>query len=70
MNQDVFQGKWKQMRGAVKKAWGNLTDDDLDRVNGETDQLVGMLQERYGYTKEKAEGEVADFLDRMDKSSY
>lgn len=70
MNQDVFQGKWKQMRGAVKKAWGNLTDDDLDRVNGETDQLVGRLQERYGYTKEKAEGEVADFLDRMDKSSY
>ncbi len=70
MNQDILRGKWKQMRGAVKKAWGNLTDDDLDRINGASDQLVGKLQERYSYTKEKAEAEVADFLDRADESGY
>lgn len=70
MNQDILRGKWKQMRGAVKKAWANLTDDDLDRINGASDQLVGKLQERYGYTKEKAEAEVADFLDRADESGY
>ena len=58
MNRDVLQGKWKQLRGSVKKWWGNLTDDDLTYINGDRDKLVGRLQERYGYTREKAEQEV------------
>ena len=58
MNTDVMQGKWKQMRGEVKKWWGNLTDDDLDRIAGERDKLIGRLQERYGYARERAEEEV------------
>src|SRR5262245_10527390 len=58
MNSDTLKGKWKQMRGEVKKWWGDLTDDDLDRIEGERDILIGRLQERYGYTREKAEAEV------------
>jgi uncharacterized protein YjbJ (UPF0337 family) len=57
MNQDVFEGKWKEMRGQVKEWWGKLTDDDLDRVGGKADQIVGLLQQKYGYTKEHAEKE-------------
>ena len=51
MNADVMKGKWKQMRGEVKKWWGDLTDDDLDRIEGERDKLIGRLQERYGYAR-------------------
>jgi uncharacterized protein YjbJ (UPF0337 family) len=58
INTDILKGKWKQMRGEVKKWWGDLTDDDLDRIEGERDKLVGILQERYGYSREKAEAEV------------
>ena len=58
MNSDTLKGQWKQMRGEVKKWWGDLTDDDLDRIEGERDKLIGRLQERYGYTREKAEAEV------------
>ena len=58
MNADVLKGKWKQMRGQVQKWWGDLTDDDLDRIEGERDKLIGRLQERYGYTRENAEAEV------------
>jgi uncharacterized protein YjbJ (UPF0337 family) len=58
MNQDVIEGKWKQIRGEVKKWWGQLTDDDLDTVAGNKDKLIGKLQERYGYAREKAEEEV------------
>ena len=58
MNQDVIEGKWKQIRGEVKKWWGQLTDDDLDTVAGNRDKLIGKLQERYGYAKEKAQEEV------------
>ena len=58
MNADVFAGKWKQAKGQVKEWWGKLTDDDLTRVEGNRDKLVGVLQERYGYAKERAEQEI------------
>jgi uncharacterized protein YjbJ (UPF0337 family) len=58
MNKDIFEGKWKQLRGQTKEWWGKLTDDDLERVAGKADQLVGLLQEKYGYTREYAESEI------------
>jgi len=58
MNQDILPGKWKQMRGELKTWWGKLTDDDFDRIGGQKDKLIGLLQERYGYTREQAEQEV------------
>ena len=58
MNADILKGKWKQLRGQVKQWWGDLTDDDLDSIEGSMDKLVGVLQERYGYAKEKAEEEI------------
>lgn len=57
MNQDIFEGKWKEMRGQIKEWWGKLTDDDLDRVEGKVDQFIGLLQQKYGYTKEHAQQE-------------
>ena len=57
MNKDVFEGKWKQMRGQAKVWWGKLTDDDLEKVGGKFDNLLGVLQEKYGYTRQQAEGE-------------
>jgi uncharacterized protein YjbJ (UPF0337 family) len=63
MNQDVFDGKWKEMQGQVKEWWGKLTDDDLKQVDGKADQLIGKLQQRYGYTKEQAEKELNDKLE-------
>ena len=59
MNKDVFEGKWKQMRGQAKEWWGKLTDDDLERAGGKADQLIGLLQEKYGYTRERAEEEFS-----------
>jgi uncharacterized protein YjbJ (UPF0337 family) len=42
----------------MKQWWGQLTDDDLDRVDGKRDKLVGLLQEKYGYARDKAEEEI------------
>lgn len=68
MNEDILEGKWKQLRGNAKEAWGDLTDDDLDRINGRRDRLVGKLQERYGWSKERADREVDRWMDDMDGS--
>ena len=58
MNKDIVEGKWKQVRGEAKSWWGKLTDDDLDRAAGKFDILTGMLQEKYGYTRERAAAEI------------
>jgi uncharacterized protein YjbJ (UPF0337 family) len=66
LNQDVFKGKWKQIRGQAKQWWGKLTDDDLNQIDGSVDKLVGRIQERYGYAKEDAEKEVNQRLQTYD----
>jgi uncharacterized protein YjbJ (UPF0337 family) len=58
MNKDVFEGKWKQIRGEAKAWWGKLTDDDLERAAGKFDVFTGLLQEKYGYTREAAADEI------------
>jgi uncharacterized protein YjbJ (UPF0337 family) len=65
MNTDVLQGKWKQIRGKVTEQWGHIADHDLDKIMGKREQLVGLMQEKYGYTKEKAEQDVDYFLKRL-----
>jgi uncharacterized protein YjbJ (UPF0337 family) len=58
VNRDIFEGKWKQFRGRVKQQWGDLTDDDLDRIDGSYDRFIGVLQERYGYSRAEAEAKA------------
>ena len=58
MNKDIFEGKWKQIQGEAKSWWGKLTDDDLKRTNGKFDVLAGILQEKYGYTRQRAAEEI------------
>lgn len=65
MDWDRVEGNWKQFKGKVKEQWGNLTDDELDKMAGKRDQLEGKLQERYGYAKDKARQDVDDWLGRM-----
>jgi uncharacterized protein YjbJ (UPF0337 family) len=61
MNSDTFEGKWKQLKGSVKQRWGKLTDDDITALSGKKDELIGKLQERYGYTREQAQREADEF---------
>jgi len=63
MNKDILEGNWKQLRGQIKEWWGQLTDDELDQIEGRRDILAGKLQERYGYTREQAEDAIQEFLD-------
>ena len=57
MNNDILDGKWKEMRGQFKEWWGKLTDDELKQAGGNAEQIVGLLQQKYGYTREHAEEE-------------
>ena len=65
MNKDQVQGKWHQVKGAIKARWGKLADDDIEQVNGNLEKLAGLLQEKYGYARDQAQKEVDDFKRRQ-----
>lgn len=54
MNKTAMKSQWKQLRGEIKSEWAKLTDNDLLRMEGELDKMVGLFQKRYGYTREHA----------------
>jgi uncharacterized protein YjbJ (UPF0337 family) len=57
----VCKGNWKQLKGKIKEQWGRLTDDELTRIDGKRDQLLGRLQAHYGWDEKKAESELVQF---------
>ena len=61
MNWDQLEGKWKQVQGSVRQQWGKFTDQDLERIGGKKDQLVGVIQERYGIAREAAETQADEW---------
>ena len=65
MSWERVSGNWKQFKGQIKERWGDLTDDDLQRIEGKRDQLVGRIEERYGINKERAEREVREWEERL-----
>jgi uncharacterized protein YjbJ (UPF0337 family) len=64
MNWEIVEGKWTQVKGQVKAKWGKLTDDQLDVIAGNREQLVGKIQESYGVSKDNAEKQVNDWYYR------
>ena len=72
MKQKAVEGNWNILKGKIKEKWGELTDDELTEIDGKKDQLIGKLQAKYGYAKEKAEEEYAKWekeaaLEDLDK---
>lgn len=61
-----FEGKWDQLRGRVKEAWGTLTDDDLDKTEGKWDRLVGTIKEKTGDAMETIEDKLSKLMDKAE----
>lgn len=65
MNSDMLKGKWKEVKGSVRSKWGELTDDEIEHAAGEREKIEGLVQQKYGRTKEQAKKEVSDFIDSL-----
>ena len=68
MNADTLKGQWHQVKGEIKSQWGKLTDSDLDQIEGQSEKLIGKIQERYGYARDRAEREFNDFECEADRN--
>jgi len=62
MNTDIVKGRWKEMKGNIRKKWGKLTDDDVTTMQGTFEELSGKIQTIYGYQKDQADQEINDFI--------
>jgi uncharacterized protein YjbJ (UPF0337 family) len=66
MDSNVLESQWNRIKGEVRSKWGKLTDDDVERIAGSKDKLVGAVQERYGYVWDEAQQMVDRYLDDYD----
>ena len=64
MHESYLKGQWNEVKGKAKERWGDLTDDDFDRIEGKRDQLIGTLQQRYGKARAEIEREVEVWEER------
>ena len=64
MNNDIFVGKWEEIEGQMRQAWGKFTDDDFQQLKGAQQEIYGKLQKHYGYSKDQAEKAVQDFKNK------
>jgi uncharacterized protein YjbJ (UPF0337 family) len=62
IDENLLKGKWNQIKGQIKQQWGDLTDDDIDRIRGNREEMIGVLQEKYGKSEAEAEQEIDQFL--------
>ncbi|KPQ24298.1 CsbD family protein [Halomonas sp. hl-4] len=65
MNWDQVEGRWTEMKGKARASWGELTDDELDQINGKREQLVGKLQQKYGLAKDEAERKADEWASSL-----
>lgn len=66
INKDIIEGKWENFKGDVQKKWGKLTNDDLDKINGNLSKLSGKIQEKYGQSKAEADKAVQDWKESIE----
>jgi uncharacterized protein YjbJ (UPF0337 family) len=66
MNRDTIQGKWKEIKGDLRKTWGKITDDEWEQTKGDVTSMAGILQQRYGFAKDDAASKINSVIDRYD----
>ena len=67
---DILQGKWHELKGQARQTFAKLTDDDVERMSGKMEELSGVLQQKYGYNKAKADTEINNWLKEADQKLH
>jgi uncharacterized protein YjbJ (UPF0337 family) len=69
-NLDILKDKWPELKVQAKQHWGKLIDDDIQRLSGTTEELVGVLRQRCGYGETQAEMEINNWVKAAEKKSH
>ena len=69
LNQEQFQGKWKEIKGGIRNLWGRLTDDEIEQYKGNITEVTGLVEERYGETKKEIREKLDHLMESFDNDS-
>lgn len=67
VNEDTIKGKWKEFKGEVRKMWGKVTDDELEQAKGDLTAISGIIQQRYGETKDSVQSKLNNYLSSFEQ---
>lgn len=67
MNQDVINGKWNEIKGEIRRIWGDVTGDELEKSKGNLTSIAGIIQQRYGQKKEDVSLKLDQIISRFDE---
>ncbi len=65
INENVIKGKWQQIKGEVQKAYGRLTNDELEATKGDMNSIAGLVQQRYGEAREDFDARISAIADKF-----
>ncbi len=69
LNEDIIKGKWQDFKGEVQKAWGNLTGDELEQTKGNLKSIGGLIQKKYGHTKEEVSEKLESIYNKFSENA-
>lgn len=62
----MLESRWTEMKGRVREAWGALTDDDLEQLEGRWDQVVALVQRKTGQAADVIEAKLDELIEALD----
>ena len=65
MDKNIFEGKWTEFKGEVRKVWGKITGDELESTKGDVESIGGLIQQKYGYKKDEYADQLTALKDRF-----
>ncbi len=65
MNWDRIEGQWKQIKGRAQAKWGDITDDEWQEAAGRREEMVGLIQKKYGRARDEAERELDSWVNSL-----
>ncbi len=66
LNENTVKGKWLEIKGDVQKAWGKLTDDELEKTKGDMKAIKGLIQQRYGQEQDSFSQKLTDIFSKFE----
>ncbi len=69
INEETLKGKWNEIKGEIRTKWGNLTEDELEKSKGNMTSIAGLIQQRYGESKERVEEVLQKVLARFSEKT-
>lgn len=69
MDKNIFEGKWNEFKGEVRKVWGKITGDELESTKGDVESISGLIQQRYGQSKDEVSAKLTELKDRFAEST-